>query len=918
MSLGIAETIRPLLRDRSVRFVFPSEVCAEAWLAESLRMGAGAMEADRFLGWDRLKEAAAQVEGRPAADDYLRRVFAASLLAKNAASPFLSELIPPAYAGLWQPFAGFLASKLPSLGRLPEAMRSSGARGEAVAEDWLEIRSRYESFLRDIGRFEPSYEPRSLRELPGRTLIFFPELIEDFEEYAAILEDAASVRLVRLPPPPEGIELSRPETALAELKGVLSEVGSLLDSGLAAERIAITVAGLERYRPYLEREAALLSIPLALRSGTSLEATSGGRLFAALREAYSSGFAFDSLRALLSSPAWPWKEPLLGRAIVSEGLRLHAIASWPEGGKIVDAWERSLHGRLLDSYRKLRRRISDIVAAPDFKSILRAYGAFKAEYLSQEKGDWDEGVDLSLARCVVELQGLKRAQEEAGLEVEGAFGLFMRVLESKPYVASASGAAVPVYEWRVAAGIRPERHFVLGASQDALALPYRGFDFLGPRLRERLQGARVASDASVATDAAPAFIAAYARSGASVSISCPRAGFDGEVAVHGFLAASSRQVEALPRDGSYGEEAAWLSGRGERPERLHRVQFLGLGAAALAPPAAPSSRRGGREGAYLGGEAALLARRRLYREGEARPGLDSSSIDAYRSCPYAYLYLRLLKAGPEASGIAFVDALFLGEVYHEALALLFARVREEDGRFKPERAEAYAELVGDCLGAAFSSLARNRGAFVGAVLEAYRGRLELYLRNLVAAEAARFPNLEVGPLEEDFELEYPGIEGGLVLRGRIDRVSRSERGAVIVDYKKGGLPAKAQVAPDGEGRIAEAQIPCYLRLAAAAGEELDSAWYLSVEGDARREAGSGACAFDGCRGGKSAYVPAEGLEAFLASFDAALAATARGIFAGEFPLAPKEAQKTACLDCGARGICRERYALRFGTGGEAR
>ena len=44
-----------------------------------------------------------------------------------------------------------------------------------------------------------------------------------------------------------------------------------------------------------------------------------------------------------------------------------------------------------------------------------------------------------------------------------------------------------------------------------------------------------------------------------------------------------------------------------------------------------------------------------------------------------------------------------------------------------------------------------------------------------------------------------------------------------------------------------------------------------------------------------------------------LLAAVIGILAGAFPLAPKDTQDIACKDCGARGICRERYALRFGA-----
>ena len=122
MSLGIEEILRPALRDRSTRFVFPSEICAEYWLAAALRMGPGALEADRFLGWDRLKELTAIADGRVPADDPLRLIFASSLLAENASKPFLRWVLNPAFAESWQPFASYVASRLPALGRLPAAM----------------------------------------------------------------------------------------------------------------------------------------------------------------------------------------------------------------------------------------------------------------------------------------------------------------------------------------------------------------------------------------------------------------------------------------------------------------------------------------------------------------------------------------------------------------------------------------------------------------------------------------------------------------------------------------------------------------------------------------------------------------------------------------------------------------------------
>src|SRR5512142_2679327 len=114
MSLGIAQILEPTLRDRRTRFVFPSGIAADFWLARSLRIGqTRAVEAGRFMGWDRFKELSSREEAdeRPA-DEALRWIFAAHLLAKNAEAPFLRSILPREHAERYSPFIGYLASRL--------------------------------------------------------------------------------------------------------------------------------------------------------------------------------------------------------------------------------------------------------------------------------------------------------------------------------------------------------------------------------------------------------------------------------------------------------------------------------------------------------------------------------------------------------------------------------------------------------------------------------------------------------------------------------------------------------------------------------------------------------------------------------------------------------------------------------------
>jgi hypothetical protein len=919
MDLGVEAAVFPLLSDRNTRFVFPSEICAESWLERSLSAGgAAALETGRFMGWDRFKETSAQEGGRTPVDTAIRRIFAARVLQDNASEYFFTSIIPPEYAAEWTPFASYIASRLPALARLPEALRAAGAENDARAADWLTIRSRYTDFLASTGRFEPSFEPRRLCGLPGRTLIFFPELIEDFGEYEAAIGSSASIHVVRLPEGSPRARLRRPETALGELRDTLSEIGSLLDGGAETCDIAVTIAGLDRYLPYLERESSLLSVPVLARSGRSLASTGGGRLFAAVRAAAASGFSYDSMRDLLASPAWPFKEPAAARALLAEGRRLHVVAPWKQGGREVDAWERSLSGEAKNWYQRLRRRLKDMAEAESFSELRKYYYSFRTEFLSEDRSAWDEDVDLSLARCVEELGKLERAEREIGAGAgRASFALFMRSLEDTIYVRAGRDPGVGVSQWRVSAGIYPRYHFILGASQDALSVPRRCFDFLGESLGAEVAAGLAQSPFEAGRDAGPDFIKAYALSGSSVVFSCPRSGWDGEKAVHGYLlslAQNDGRAEPKPsRDDSYSVEAAWLSGRGGAPSRLHRIQIEALKAAAETgmPPSADKL--------VLAASTAVRAADRLRpNKSDGTRGalrrINATAIDLYRSCPFKFLYIHLLEAGSESSGIEFIDNKFLGEVYHEALSRLYDRIRGTDGRFKPERRDVYRGFAGDCLGRAFERLAVSRGPFAAVVLEAYRSRLEGYIQLIIEAEAQLFPDLDVGPTEFELEMPLPDLAGGFVLSGRIDRISYSKDGAVVIDYKKSKVPPSSSVAPDENGSIVEAQIPCYLRLLVSSGEKVDSAWYCSIEGDSRSKPARFVCAFGPPGEGRGkTYVPSEKLDEFLDAFDAALSYTAEGVARGSYPVADKELQKDVCKDCDARGICRERYALRFAS-----
>jgi len=296
-------------------------------------------------------------------------------------------------------------------------------------------------------------------------------------------------------------------------------------------------------------------------------------------------------------------------------------------------------------------------------------------------------------------------------------------------------------------------------------------------------------------------------------------------------------------------------------------------------------------------------------------------MDDYATCGFAALSSRLLQAEPEATGIDFADDRFMGEVYHAALEAFWKRVKEEHGAFRPERLAEYRAWIPEAISLGFVRSAERSGPFALAVLEALAARVEWYVLALLDAEleagSGYFANLEVLDVERERTLRVDAER--VKLSGRLDRVQLKDGKAVIVDYKKSGLPSKEAVRgeelEDGSRRLGETQMPAYQALVESEGLALASAWYASVEGNSRTKAGDFSCALGD---GPDAAVPAAGLASIREAFAAALAATAKGLRAGLYPMPDPADQEETCKGCRIRPVCRERYAARVGDDAERR
>ena len=418
-----------LIADRDILLVFPSQAVADAWaLAAPARFGLGAVESDRFVGWDSYKELCLsnRRDERPA-DSLARTIWAADLLVRHGRTPLLQRLAGPGEPSA--AFIAFFAGLPPSLGRTAALIEASEGRADPALADILVLRDDYRAFMASKGLFEPAWEgPGS--EVKGRAALIAPELMEDFEAYEAALRAApGQVRLCPLPeavtggiaggaggdaPPP----LLSFDNSYEEYRWTFLEIGRLLDGGMAPDDIVVTVPGLEDSGAWVAKAAAQAGVAAAIKGGRPLADSPFGRFLRGLQDCARADFSFESLKALLLDRFLAWKEAGKAQGLLAFGIDYHAYASYAAGGRLLDIWEESFdkvggHTELRAWYVKLKRSVILVNSAKSFAALKKAIFAFRRDFL--DESSWrDEEIAL-VQRVMVELEGLSRAEEELGM-----------------------------------------------------------------------------------------------------------------------------------------------------------------------------------------------------------------------------------------------------------------------------------------------------------------------------------------------------------------------------------------------------------------------------------------------------------------------------------------------------------------------
>ena len=932
------------LMEQDLRMVFPSEVSAGWWRRAAAVHSGGAVRSERFISWDRFKEATFERRRRERpSNNILRMLFANDLLERNRRDQqgaLFERFISPEYRESSPAFASAIVSLLPTLELLLERLdrvdattsppEAAGRR--ALFTDLRLLHAEYRAFLERHGLFEPAYLKAEERMPEGRHLLVCPEALEDFAEFADPVARMSSVEVYPVPGSLGPCTLWRFENSVQEIQAAVSQLEELLDAGVPQSDIAITVCEDERYLTELFSRAALREVPLQARYGGPLTELAGGRLMLRIEELGAASFAVSELGSLLLDQALPVRDRELAKRVVELGVRHGCIGGDPPGGP--GAWERAFSngdvgrgaagantagantaggntagGARQEAryFRTLRSAVSEVRRAESFSALRTALNKFLNAFLDTDS--WDEEGKRTLQWAQDLVAELRDIERELSLVVGNPWRVFLRLLQTRRYVPLRRPAAIPVYLYRVGAGIAPRYHFVLGASQQATRVSVDPFGYLSADLKDDLE----LPEHDITEDV----LRLFSHSGSELRMSFAVESFGGRRLTPPLFLREGRVREPTAEmrtgwaelDCYRTELQAVVDGRAAA--RLYRRQHAGLSAAAVS-----GCGEGGcelDEGPISDDGLRRRVHERLRRDDELR--LSSTHLQSYAACPFEFLIRHGVgvrrveyQAAPEAP-------VEIGTLYHTALERLCREIKAADACIRVEHRPRYQELLSNVIATVVErDLPRDTGiasAFVPALRMRMARQLALFLDGLLdrfrdhailETEAWRVAPVQAAFVETDAEEERGAEAVGFI--GKLDLIlQRPADGATIVlDYKLGATPKKRDLLAllDEQPQTVPAfQMAVYAELLEHTQPPFGAALYYSIK-DNRFSAALG----DDHAG---AWVKRNQLAAISGAVCAHAREIADRIAAGRYE---ENLLQDSCAGCEARAICRRKFYIR--------
>lgn len=521
----IPQILAQNLPDQNTIFVFSTDTVMNSWIdwivLNPQISGTDAVPFERFTAWDNFKREYLSIsqDGLTAVPTLLRKLFVADLIHKNSLKPKeerFQVIINPddEFAKNADTFSSWISDNLTSLHFWKsryEKNKSEYGEMDSEDKDYDFIYNEYSNFLKSNNLFEPSWiENTDIIQGDKKFIIFYPEMLQDFQDFTETFEKSDNITLCKLPqnlPSPKAYLYPDSRT---ELRQTMLQIINLVKENKADwSEIALSIPDIETYRPYIEREFDLYGIPYVIKSGIKLTQNTAGRIFREIYNCYNENFTFDTVRSLLLDECVPWKEEYiqLKEDLIREGNRMRCICSPYEK----DIWlstftskinrlektdnpnkneELNYFNNLKDFYLKLKTDIKQFFTEENktFANILKAWMQFKSNFLQDDK-NFDEEANNILSRCITELEEIIKIENDFSdckLFINSPFDFYLQMLDEKTYTPQTKKTGVQIFKYKLSAAAHFKYQFVIDGSQKNLEVVNKRLTFFNATKRSKL------------------------------------------------------------------------------------------------------------------------------------------------------------------------------------------------------------------------------------------------------------------------------------------------------------------------------------------------------------------------------------------------------------------------------------------------
>ena len=877
------KTVLSNLSKKDTLFVFPSEIVAASWRQRVLReTEKKALRSDRFLSWDRFKEIAftGGDEVKPV-NSFHRLFFLYNLFEENrTGEPLFHFLINPDFRENSSRYINTFLFVLPQLKNLMGLMTGieKAAEGRPFTGDCRVLWTKYTDFLRQHSLFEPNYLDSLFTGFSGKAFLFFPEIIQDLHLFLYDIRSAGNIEQISA-----GAEAGSPgllffDNCIQETGAVFNRIEQWLDEGSSPDDIALTSAD-PQLLPYVLEESKRRGLLLDERAGKSLSQYPGGRLFNLIREAVSADFNHHKLKNLLVNRRFPWKEERLWQGLLHFGAEQFCL----QGGK---EWEKNLRNygepSLFRAFQKLSRRLFSITGAKTVTELKKSIHAFRNDFFYDDK--WQDEDLRVYQTCLTLLNELQEAENYLQIKsIPSPFSAFCEVLNSHIYVQPGAKRGIPLYPYRVSAGILPHRHAVIGISQSAVTTVVSP----SPFLREDQKDFLGIYDKDYTGD----FLNAYEYSGDDVYLSGSMEGAAGsQVAPPYFIAPETGPL--LQPESRYHREKQFWRGTEPLPEKMYPLQKEGAEWIFLQAENFHEKKRQSGIIKDPGLNAEILSI-------QCENGLvhiSPTRLEKHAGCAFSYLFSSVLKIDELTLTPSITDSRLEGSFYHRVLSSFFESLKNRGQVFSVEDLDQYFGEIQTIIIAQDDQWTKQGNMYLQPVHDNFLDNAERLLKVFIIREGETFPEYKTVGTEVSLAME--DAETGCLLKGRIDRISESpDEKILIVDYKKKNSVKQGDIA--GESPVSF-QMPFYMMLMDGTGRETEEIAYYSIEGERYIHVMNPEQ--------KKAWFTKEQMEEASAVMNEAVQRMTEGVMKGEYPLTRNE---DSCKYCSFRYVCRDKYAVRY-------